>query len=186
MKPTYEEALNGTIQWRSEYKDIGILLSFHGYREGREYHSEGIWTYYLLLDERMFQPEDWKKMWFKTKNYDHYHRFPDVDFHCGITFYEQGVTYDRKTYKKIKTLKVGCDYAHYWDLERGYPDHYDSVLFDAKHSVSVLLNHFPDVKWKCAYSGIWDVQENFYVAKNGKTIHNSMKDSIEWDDWKAA
>ena len=191
MKPTYDEALNGTIQWRSEYKDIGILLSFHGYREDAGYHSEGTWCYYLLLDERMFKPEDWKKMWFKPKKteygLDHqYHRFPDVDFHCGITFYEQGVTYDRKTYKKIKTLKVGCDYAHYWDLERGYPDHYDSVLFDAKHSVSVLLNHFPDVKWKCAYSGIWDVQENFYVAKNGKTIHNTMADSIEWEDWKAA
>jgi hypothetical protein len=190
MKPSYEEALKGTIQWRSEYKDIGILVSFHGYREG-EYQNAGTWCYYLLIDERMFNAKDWKKMWFKSKmtdwGLDHdYYAFPDVDFHGGITFYEQGVTYERKTGKKFKTLKVGCDYAHYWDMERGYPDYYDSVLFDAKHSVSVLLNHFPDVKWKCAYSGIWDDNKNFYVAKNGKRIHNSMKDSIEWDDWKAA
>jgi hypothetical protein len=190
MKPTYEEALKGTIQWRSDYKDIGILLSFHGYREG-EHYGQGTWCYYLLIDERMFNSKDWKKMWFKPVMYDwgmshEYHHFPDVDFHGGITFYEQGEQYDRKTGKKFKTLKVGCDYAHLWDSERGYPDYYDSVLFDAKHSVSVLLNHFPDVKWKCAYSGIWDDKKNFYVAKNGKRIHNSMKDDITWDDWKAA
>ncbi len=190
MKPTYEEALKGTMQWRDNYKDIGILLSFHGYREG-EFQSAGTWCYYLLIDERMFNSKDWKKMWFKPVMYDwgmshEYHHFPDVDFHGGITFYEQGKQYDHKTGKKFKTLKVGCDYAHLWDSERGYPDYYDSVLFDAKHSVTKLLEFFPDVKWRCAYSGIWDDKENFYVAKNGKRIHNSMKDDITWDDWKAA
>lgn len=190
MKPTYEEILKGSTQWRSDYKGIGILLSFHGYSEG-EFQSAGTWCYYLLLDQRMFKPNDWKKMWFKAEKTEYgldygYHRFPDVDFHCGITFYEQGEQYDRKTGKKFKTLKVGCDYAHLWDSERGYPDYYDSVLFDAKHSVSMLLNHFPDVNWKCEYSGIYGEPSEFYIAKNGLRIHKSKEEEITWDGWKAA
>ena len=77
--------------------------------------------------------------------------------------------------------------GHRADLPAEKPDlSAESVLFDAKHSVTKLLEFFPDVKWRCAYSGIWDDKENFYVAKNGKRIHNTMADSITWDEWKAA
>jgi hypothetical protein len=192
MKPSYDEVLKGNIQWREVHRDVSILLSFHGYRPDSDpvlYHS-GIWCYYLLLDERMFKPKDWRKIWFKSKMtefglYFDYYSFPDVDFHGGITFYEQGNTYERKSGKKIKTIKVGCDYNHLWDSEVGYPACYETVLDDAKHSVDKLIEYFPNLNKRCEWSGIWDKPENFYVAKNGKNVHNSMKDTIEYDGWKS-
>lgn len=192
MKPTYDEILNGgTIQWRSTYKNVNILLAFHGYckKYGDSlFDSPGTWCYYLLLDEMMFYQQDWDALYLEPEVTDwglryHYENLPDFDFHGGITFYEVDKYYNRKEKMYLNTIKVGCDYAHLWDSEAGYPDTYDTVLYDAKNTVDRLLEHFPNVRWKCGWSGIWDVPENFYIAKNGMTVHNSQKDKIEYEQW---
>lgn len=195
-KPTYEQALKSTMQWRSEHNGVNILLSFHGYidpkerqEKGYDSYGHGIWCYYLLLDERMFEKSDWKKLCFKPKkteyglNYD-YHRFPDVNFHGGITFYEVDEHYDHKTSKTFKSVKAGCDYNHLWDHEGGYSDNYDSVLYDAQRSVFRLLKQFPNINRCCKYSGIWDKSDNFYVAKNETLVHVSQIQKLKADNWE--
>jgi len=193
-KPTYEEMLSGNTRWRSEHEGVGIELSFHGYlpREKREYYDygHGTWCYYLILDERMFYPKDWKKLCLKATKGKYgldynYYRFPEVEFHCGITFYEVNKHYDHKTGEDYRTVKAGCDYNHLWDKEAGYNDTYESVLFDAKYSARKLLQLFPEVKRRCKYSGIWDDAENFYLAKNGCLVHNTMQDKLREDNWEA-
>lgn len=192
--PTIEQYLKGNVRWRETYKGIGIELSFHGYTKAGETPYEdithGTWCYYLLLNELMFRPEDWEQMLFTPyisdfgrETYDYYN-FPDVDFHSGITFYEVTDYYDGKVKRRVNTIKVGCDYNHLWDREAGYPDNYDSVLFDAKRSVSKLLERFPDVNKRCSYSGIWDRPEKFYTAKGGMTVHESYEEKLREDGWE--
>jgi len=195
VKPEYNELLKGHTTWTERYNDVIINLSFHGYippseRYGISDYGRGTWCYYLILDERMFSKEDWKKLCFKPKkteyglNYD-YHRFPDVDFHCGITFYEVKKQYDHGTDKDYKIVKAGCDYNHLCDQEQGYSDTYESVLYDAKHSVDKLLEKFTNVKMRCKYSGKWDEHDMFYKAKNGFMVHKSYQEKLKQDNWDA-
>lgn len=198
MQPTYEELLKANSRWHSEHNNVGIELSFHGYvppeeRSGYSY-GHGTWCYYLILDERMFYPKDWKHICLKGEKGEYgidynYYRFPDIDFHGGITFYEVTKHYDHKTGKDYRIVKAGCDYNHLWDGEAGYPDYYDTVLFDAKHSVKRLLETYPNVKLRCKYSGLWDVPDMFYKAKNDSMIHKSCQDKIVehgWNNWLPA
>lgn len=189
MKPTYEEMLNGNVRWREKHRDIHIELSFHGYSRG-EFPSMGTWCYYLLLDQRMFNADDWNMLVMEKKivePYGHisynYYKFPDVEFHGGITFYEITEHWDNKKRETYNVIKVGCDYNHYWDGERGYPDTYDSVLRDAKDSVDELLDLVNITKLCCAWSGIWDDANMFYEAINGKMVHKSMLDDLKQRDY---
>lgn len=191
--PTFEQMLKSNMRWRSEYKDVGIELSFHGYVTAAEdkwsHVDHGTWCYYLILNELMFNATDWKKLRFfpNFNDYGHetydYWNFPDVDFHSGISFYEVNKQYSRTVKRHIEIVKAGCDYNHLWDSEAGYPDNYESVLFDAKHSVSKLLKQFPNVNKCCGWSGIWDSPENFYLAKNGKMVHNSQIKKLKKDNY---
>lgn len=189
-KPSYEKMLEGNTRWVVPYKDVSIELSFHGYRppEEREYrgYGHGTWCYYISLNELMFNAMDWKQLRFfprfddrmSFETYDYY-AFPDVDFHGGITFYEVSKHYNKHVKRHIEVVKAGCDYNHLWDGEAGYPDDYDSVLFDAKHSVDKLLRQFPNINCRCAYCGIWDSPDQFYKAKNGSWIHKSQLEELQ-------
>lgn len=190
-KPTYEKMLAGNCRWRSDYKDVGIELSFHGYRppserEGMFSYGHGTWCYYIMLNELMFDATDWKKLRFfphfnddvSFEVYDYY-AFPDVEFHGGITFYEVTKHYNKHVKRHIEVVKAGCDYNHLWDGERGYPDTYESVLFDAERSVCELLKQFPNINYRCGYSGIWDSPSEFFKAKNGRWIHKSRIDELK-------
>lgn len=186
MKPSYEQFLKGVTRWSEQHEGVTIELSFHPYQP--EHHMMGTWCYYLLLPEQMFQPKDFKRLVCSQKTYDwgksyDYYKFPDLDFHCGITFYEITKVWDKHQNKYMRVIKVGCDYNHLWDNEAGYTDDYDSVLFDAKYSVRKLLDMFPNMNKRCFYCGIWDSPENFYVAKNGALVHNSQKDKLIEDRW---
>lgn len=179
MLPTYEEMLKGCVRWSSRYKDVGIELTFHGYYP--EHGMKGIWCYYLVLNEEMFYEDDWKKLVMPVREDDprfhNYYEFPDVDFHAGITFYEI-TSHTAKDGRSISVIKAGCDYGHLWDEERGYPDNYDSVLFDAKRSVSKLLELFPNRRMRCAWSGKWDEPDMFYESANGN-VHKSFLEKMK-------
>ena len=196
MTPDYQRLLKGATTWNETHRGVSITLSHHGYRNGSEYlgaeSNPGIWCYYLNLVEEMFKPDDWAQLWITRKfmdwgiSYD-YENFPGLDFHGGITFYESNKDgFDKAKKKQMGRIKVGCDYAHLWDMERGYPDTYDSVLRDAKNSVDQLLLLFPNIRTRCDYSGIWGEADEFYTAVNGRRVHKSHADSFEdgWAGWR--
>lgn len=196
MTPDYKRLLKGVTTWRENYRGVAISLSHHGYMDGTEYPGAqaqpGTWCYYLHLMEEMFRPEDWSEMWVDEVSRDWgisyaYENFPDVDFHGGITFYERNNDgWDKAKKQRIGRIKVGCDYAHLWNSEMGYPDTYESVLMDAKRTVDELLELFPDRRTRCEYSGVWGEADEFYKAANGRTVHRFYANTFDiiWEGWR--
>lgn len=179
MTPDYETLLKGCTRWRGRHLDVAIEISHHGYRASPFAHP-GTWCYYLFLEEPMFSPEHWAELASRSEsdylgevhNYDAeiYHQ---IEFNGGPTFGEITKAYNRRSKTCHEVVKVGCDYAHLWDNERGYPDTYASVLFDAKVSVRKLLELCPPVRIRCAYSGVWCAPAETYIAKNGHRVSAS-------------
>lgn len=183
MIPDYKQMLKGATRWVERYKGITIELSFHGYDPDHNVH--GIWCYYLLLDEQMFSPEDWAKLLCdrKENGYYDYMNFPDVSFHGGITFYNVDTYWDRNQNKEFRMIKAGCDYNHLWDSENGYQDNFESVMFDAKYSVSKLLEQFPVHKIRCSWSGIWSYPDEVYETVKGNFARKEFIDKFRQDGY---
>lgn len=197
MTPTYEEMLEGTTQWRKEYKGIAYLLSHHGYREKdddlfMEPHP-GIWCYYLLITEDMF-PHRWEDFSCGTLDVVSSGRvyktpsrlFEDCDFYGGITYSEDVLTWDNNSGSYKRSVKIGCDYNHSWDRDYGYYNGYSCVESDAKKTIDKFLEQNPDGYKRCKYSGVWGPEEDFYQSVGGWWVHNSRESDIseDWDNWK--
>lgn len=194
MTPTYEEMLKGSTQWRGDHMGMSYLLSHHGHRTGNEYpgveYNPGTWCYYLIVPEQMY-PHRWPDFAVTRKESGWEQFGPAFDhsmFDTEITWQSSEPYWDRKTERQWDAAKVGCDYAHLWHRERGYPDTFDSVTCDAKRTVEKFLAANPDRHMRCEYGGIWDVADAFYTAINGRRVHRSyeakMDDSM--GSWKPA
>lgn len=103
-------------------------------------NGNGAWNYYILIPEHIMSKELFEKeFWLESKlqkyseagaEYETYNymsaSFADVNWHCGITFYErQGQTVGHRS------VKLGCDYSHIWDEDRDYLYTIQEVLQDA-------------------------------------------------------
>jgi hypothetical protein len=192
MTPTYEELLKGSTQWRGDYMGLSYLLSHHGYRKGDEYESAeynpGTWCYYLIVPEQMY-PHRWADFAVtrKESGYEQFGPAFDHDmFDTEITWQSSEPYFDRKTERTWDAAKIGCDYAHLWHRERGYPDNYTSVTADAKRTIEKFLAANPDCHVRCDYSGKWDAPDQFYTAVNGRRVHLSVESAIDdgWVGWK--
>lgn len=117
--------------WGARHKDIvgvEIVNSAIGEREN--------WTYYLYLNERYMTPAMFEQIWLPARlsdafdfvTYD-YERsiLGKIDMHGGMTFYE------KRGEIKHRYVKVGCDYAHLFDLEHG-PYRLEDIIHEARHS----------------------------------------------------
>jgi hypothetical protein len=194
VTPTRDELLRGSTRWSGEHNGVRYLLNFHGYRRGDEYpsaeHHPGIWCYYLLIPEQMY-PHRWSDF-AVTRNErgycDHGPAFDHDMFDSEITWASSEPYWDRKTARQWDAAKVGCDYAHLWHHERGYPDSYDSVERDAQRTVEAFLERNPDRHLRCDYSGMWGEEGDFYTAVNGRRVHKSQADKFEdgWAAWRPA
>lgn len=193
MTPTYEEYKRGATQWRENLKGVGLLLSHHSAFSAEEgptgTERPGTWAYYLLVREQMY-PDQWSEFSCMRDENGFEHSgpaFDRVEFHGGISWSSSEPYFDRRTMREWGGVKVGCDYSHIWDEERGYPDTYDSVLLNAKRSAEQLLIEFPNYQLRCPYSGVWAPNDEFYEAVNGALVHYSIleKPSLS-EHWKPA
>jgi hypothetical protein len=180
MIPSYEEYRSGHTTWKGEHRGISYSLAHWGISSYQRY---GIWNYYIhLLEEQFVNPDDFAKFNLEQEIYEFagskrahypYDNLPDVELYGGITFYSKD-TYINREGKTKTAVKFGCDYNHGWDREQGYPQDKAWVERDAKHSIDVLLDGYNFIwKERCAWSGKWDISENFYTAKNGSRVHKS-------------
>lgn len=190
--PSLQELLKGSTQWRGEHKGVSYLLSHHGYRNGDEYagaeYNPGTWCYYIIVPEQMF-PHRWADFAVtrKAAGYEQFGPAFDHDmFDSEITWQSSEPYYDRKTERMWDAAKVGCDYAHLWHRERGYPDTFGSVTMDAERTVEKFLAANPDRLLRCDYSGKWGQEADFYTAVNGRRVHLSQEANIDdgWIGWK--
>lgn len=186
MTPTYEELLKGATTWRDSHMGVNFSLNHHGYSAGGKYPYDeprpGTWTYYLLIPEQMY-PHRWADFAVTRKeNGYEYHgpAFQHEMFDTEITWSSSEPYWDRKTERLWDAAKVGCDYAHLWHHERGFPDTYESVTQDARNTVEAFLAANPDHYLRCGYSGIWGKPEEFYTAANGCIVHKSQREASGW------
>jgi len=194
MTPTYEEMLTGSTTWRGSHEGISYILNHHGFRNGDEYagdeYAPGTWTYYLIIPEQMY-PHRWQDFAVTHRENGYCDFGPAFDhdmFDSEITWQSSEPYWDRKTERQWDQSKVGCDYAHLWHRERGYPDTFDSVTADAKRTVEAFLRANLDRYYRCAYSGKWAPRDEFYTSVSGALIHVSMESEIPegWVTWKRA
>jgi hypothetical protein len=196
-KPTYDELLSGWTQWRKQKDGVIFLLSFHGYREDQTVEGvfleghPGTWCYYLLIPEQMY-PHRWPD--FACVRGEEGFESPGtawdrVKFDSEITWSSSEPYWCRKTGREFDGVKVGCDYSHLWHREMGYADTFSSVTRDAEATVASFLGAHPDRHFRCEYGGTWDEPGNFYIAINGRRVHNSLKGTFRegWaKNWEEA
>ena len=188
--PTYAELLKGATTWKESHRGISFLLSHHGYRDGTEYPgakaAPGTWCYYLLIPEQML-PHRWQD--FACTRNDRGFEEPGpawnaVEFDSEVTWSSSEPYFDRKLKRVFDAAKVGCDYAHLWHMERGYPDTYRSVRLDAIATVESFIKTAPDRLLCSGYSGRWDRADRFYAAVNGALVHDDDEIDPEWTGWQ--
>lgn len=159
--------------WYGTYRDIRYEIMLHA--QGRMGpRLQGIWCYYLLLSELQFTKEDWQEIWlspkgsvrrsagYKMPGYDEDNAaIGKIYWHGGVTFYEKQGGLDGN----LKRVKVGCDFAHYFDDQCG-PYSLDAVTAELKRTIDELCERFR-VKKPCSYTGRY-VFERYGVWENGQ------------------
>jgi hypothetical protein len=138
-------------RWTFMVDNINVEIILWG--EGCEHHNEGrgIFNYYLYIPEKHFK-NVFEELWIEDKIYKITESSPErishdyynieaidyMDLHGGCTFYQKlGHTAGHRT------IKVGCDYNHLWDME-SLPEFY-TVVSDAKRSAE-LFNQYVKTK----------------------------------------
>lgn len=189
MTPSYEELLKGATTWKGSHEGVPFILSHHGYSKGDEYDGAkphpGIWCYYLVIPEQMY-PHRWSDFACTRSEYGfetHGPAFQNDFFDSEITWSSSEPYFCRKEKRMFDQSKVGCDYAHLWHSERGYPDTYESVKQDAVLTVKKFLAANPDRRIRSDYSGAWGTPDEFYTAINGRLVHLADEIPEGWDSW---
>jgi len=122
------------------------------------------WTYYIFLRKDRMKPEEFKLFNAPLETYDlggkkrkiyGYSKIPDIDLHCGCTFYEKNKDDDLGYFY----LKIGCDYNHIWDEEKGYC--LEDIIADVKKSIDNFLSRFSYKRWCGNCGAIVDSSKGF-------------------------
>lgn len=114
-------------------------------------NGKGCWNYYIYLLES--EIENFSDFWLEpelkefssggTKYLHHdYYSSPlyNIHWHCGITFWEGTDLIPNR-----RSIKIGCDYSHLYDEQRGYDTELSDVYADVLKTISELL---PLLKFK--------------------------------------
>lgn len=107
--------------------------------------GKGCWNYYIYLLESKI--ENFSDFWLKPElkefssggtqylSYDYYSSLlSNIHWHGGITFWEGNDDIPTRRF-----IKVGCDYAHLWDMELGYDTELVDVYADVLRTTEELL-----------------------------------------------
>lgn len=174
--------------WTTSYNDIAIEIAFWG--EGVMNEGNGMWNYYISVNEDQLSADDFEKLWLpvdrlmdrssgrKTPCYGEY------DSLLGGLHWNGGITYYRKYADPdtgFRRIKAGCDYGHLWDMEAGYPYNVDRISADARRTADDL-RQLLKFKRKCSYSGK-QLYEEDGKWHEGKFYSSEGLD--EWTKWRA-
>jgi hypothetical protein len=127
------------------HEDVRYEISNHG-RGSTSYRDNkgGTWCYYVVVSESQVSAESFAEFWLPATPhirsngicepiYSYYDaKFATVGWHGGVTFYEKRGGIDGAP----RSVKIGCDYAHYHDQGRMYD--FDCVRHDAIRTIDGL------------------------------------------------
>lgn len=170
--------LNYRETWDGEYR--GVRFEISHWRIG--------WCYYLYIPVEQLPVEvrpifDLRGKYLEgdlqkthKRLYYEYSSKPiisDLDWHCGITFYEKS----RADNGEIIGYKLGCDYSHYWDEGHDYNRPY--VEMEAKHSIDKLWEHIPNLLLRSAWNGEYFPADKVYYTDKGICV--ALEHKEQWD-----
>ena len=99
------------------------------------------WTYYIFIDiDKIPKKYNPNSFWLPLETYE-YGTLNNIYFYSGITFYSK-VSGLEEGQKKI--IKVGCDFNHLWDLERGYAYSYEDIYSHVTKTIHSLFDQIPE------------------------------------------
>ena len=155
MKTRGEEILESVhtlrkaTKFSGKYRGVLISLLHHG----EDQMPNGIWCAYMHLTSEL-NPEI-KELRGKSDPFEfagrrrdrmtHHPFFDSLDWHGGVTFYEE-----TETIGGVIRMKIGHDYAHSWDSSEGsiYPDKLeeDQVYADIVKVVDEYRSVYPETQ----------------------------------------
>lgn len=148
MLPTLPR-FNVNTTYSGIYKAVNFEITRWGVE--RETHEalndgKGCWNYYIYLSERKL--ENFKDLWLEPEvkefspggtkyvSYDYYSSsLSNAYWHGGVTFWEGG----NLLLPGYRYIKLGCDYSHLFDLERGYDYELTDVYADLTRTIDEVL-----------------------------------------------
>lgn len=165
--------LSKKTTWTGRENGVGFEIAFWG--EGSMCDGHGMWNYYIDIPELALSEDDFRRVWLEPSachersngaawpTYDEYNSILNVDsWHGGITaYYKRGGIDGAPRY-----VRVGCDYGHLWDRERGYGYTLDKIERDARQTVRDIQKVLR-FKTACAYTGVYDYPENM-IERDGR------------------
>lgn len=140
------------LEQSTSYKGENLGFPFEIVRWGLERgqfrpmnDGRGCWNYYVYVMES--RTTNFNDLWLQGElkefsvsgtqymSYDHYdHALDrDCDWHGGVTLWEQNDQCPRQ-----RRIKIGCDYSHLFDVERGTGYTLDEVLRDCLHTIDCV------------------------------------------------
>lgn len=102
-------------------------------------HDHYQFCFYVYLDPTRFTNKTVaNKLWLRdTDKWWRTDKLPyiiqDLPWPGGITFYAKHLGAN-----KYRSVEIGCDYGHLWDMERGYSTTLEDVITHSKHVVDKL------------------------------------------------
>ena len=174
--PEYKELLTGVTYWQFKHDHVPIKIVFHSYNEkpGSGYlHMDthpGTWNYYLMIPEPMYLHRwdiDFKVMYDTSPFGTLPGAFDDDMFRMGISDYGSEPYFCRHEKRWFDSTRVGCDYNHASNINRGLPDTLESVICDAKYSAEKFVTMHPDFRIRSDYSGRYGNRDEMYQTDRG-------------------
>lgn len=154
------------------HRDVRYEVSNHGRGSASFRGNEGgTWCYYVVVSERQISAETFEKFWLPATmhtgstgipepSYSYYDAgFAGVDWHGGVTFYEKRDGIDGTA----RSVKIGCDYAHYHDQGRMYDFEY--VKHDAMTTIDQLCEMYEFYR-RDPWNGMY-LPESQMIEQNG-------------------
>lgn len=147
---------------------FGDIIAESHYTEVNGTHYN---TFYLK-----FRKSDYPNFKYPVNNNYYESDFADLPWHGGITFYEESITMG------VETIKVGCDFNHYWD--EGIYDTGDNGI-DILNSEGIkLYNAFKELynEMDTTFNPVNELHCDLYHACNDWLYENfDANIGINWD-----
>ena len=179
--------------WNGKYRDIRFEIM--KWRLGTIDDGHIVWNYYLFLPIEQIPSKYHKYFILKGSykklspdgqshlfyNYSGTSYISDLDWHGDITFYEKHLDGEGK----LIGVKLGCDYAHYFDEVGGYPYDIDYVFMETKQTIDKLYKLIPNMKVSCRWNGKFydkseceELPQGGYLANENKSAWYKVREPI--------
>jgi hypothetical protein len=183
--------ITGEVNLRQTFrhKDVSFEVTNHGRTsfEGFD-RSRGTWCYYVYVNELMMNAQEFAEFWLAPQGeYAKGHvgygysdaRWAYAVWHCGVTWYSKVSGFDGEP----RGVKIGCDYAHYWD-EGGYYN-LNIVKQDAIDTIEALPKMYTFYR-RDPYNGVWLPVEQMTEHKGNLYSPEGLAATLKLDEERSA